>query len=245
MVQDFRHLSATRIVNSLLPEIQRYEEVTKKLKTVAKKCQASTERTRKSLDTMEKMTEKSGEYTAVHHSLTEAHRHNVVNSEHEVLSLRLQTKEFEEKKLQDLRKLLADFVRSEMIFHCKALEMYTAAARSISKWRIEEDLQEFLNAYDALSSVPKQKNPDVEKEQHMQADFSDVKLRASMSQPVLNEKAEEERLARKNQFLAGSLQPLTRAQSTTASTTSGLRRPQAAPRSVNRNTPLEESDSDD
>ncbi|XP_036366384.1 protein FAM92A isoform X1 [Octopus sinensis] len=50
---------------------------------------------------------------------------------------------FELQKLTDMKKVLLNFVRTEMTFHCKALELYTICFQNLSDINVEEDLDEF------------------------------------------------------------------------------------------------------
>ncbi|XP_022345487.2 CBY1-interacting BAR domain-containing protein 2-like isoform X2 [Crassostrea virginica] len=50
---------------------------------------------------------------------------------------------FEEEKLKDLKKILTDFVNIEMVYHAKALEVYTECFQNIRSFDVEEDIEEF------------------------------------------------------------------------------------------------------
>ncbi|XP_055356460.1 CBY1-interacting BAR domain-containing protein 2-like [Paramacrobiotus metropolitanus] len=152
LIQDFRHISATRIMSKIIPPFHKYEDSTKALKQEVKKCQAVSEKSKHSLDTLEKIRAKSGETSSLYHATLDNYRQNHTETMHQLQLLRLHGKDFEENKLHDLKAILHNFVVSEMIFHCRALETYTAAARCLQKWNTEEDLKEFLTACDAMNS---------------------------------------------------------------------------------------------
>ncbi|XP_035204475.1 protein FAM92A-like [Stegodyphus dumicola] len=47
---------------------------------------------------------------------------------------------FEKQKLEDLRRLFLEFIKIELIFHAKALELYTQAYNSVKNIDVEADL---------------------------------------------------------------------------------------------------------
>lgn len=53
---------------------------------------------------------------------------------------------FEQRKVADLKRVLKEFVQTELAFHAKALELYTKAYTHIANIEEEEDLEEFRNA---------------------------------------------------------------------------------------------------
>ncbi|CAH1779560.1 unnamed protein product [Owenia fusiformis] len=53
---------------------------------------------------------------------------------------------FEKKKLEDIKKVLQDFVLTELSFHCKAVESYTQCYQALQNMNEEDDLEEFRNS---------------------------------------------------------------------------------------------------
>lgn len=53
---------------------------------------------------------------------------------------------FERKRLQDLKSILSEYVKIEMLFHAKCLETYTEAYQSLQSICDEDDLEEFRNS---------------------------------------------------------------------------------------------------
>jgi len=53
---------------------------------------------------------------------------------------------FEKQKIKDIKTVFSEFITIEMLFHGKALEVYTAAYQNIQKIDEEEDLEVFRNS---------------------------------------------------------------------------------------------------
>ncbi|KAM4800599.1 CBY1-interacting BAR domain-containing protein 2 [Urocitellus parryii] len=50
---------------------------------------------------------------------------------------------FQRQKLRDLQRILSDFVTIEMVFHAKAVEVYSRAFQTLERYSPERDLQDF------------------------------------------------------------------------------------------------------
>ncbi|XP_066289940.1 CBY1-interacting BAR domain-containing protein 1-like isoform X2 [Branchiostoma lanceolatum] len=61
-------------------------------------------------------------------------------------ALEEQMDNFERQKMEDIKKILSDFVHVEMVFHCKALELYTVAHQYLQGINDEDDIEEFRNS---------------------------------------------------------------------------------------------------
>uniref|UniRef100_A0A2I3GIS1 Family with sequence similarity 92 member A n=1 Tax=Nomascus leucogenys TaxID=61853 RepID=A0A2I3GIS1_NOMLE len=53
---------------------------------------------------------------------------------------------FERQKMKDIKTIFSEFITIEMLFHGKALEVYTAAYRTIQNIDEDEDLEVFRNS---------------------------------------------------------------------------------------------------
>ena len=53
---------------------------------------------------------------------------------------------FEKQKIKDIKPIFSEFITIEMLFHGKALEVYTAAYQNIQKIDEEEDLEVFRHS---------------------------------------------------------------------------------------------------
>lgn len=48
---------------------------------------------------------------------------------------------FQKQKLKDLQKIFLDFVTIEMVFHAKAVEVYSSAFQTLENYDLERDLE--------------------------------------------------------------------------------------------------------
>ncbi|XP_025032084.1 protein FAM92B-like, partial [Python bivittatus] len=51
--------------------------------------------------------------------------------------------EFQKQKLKDIQKIFLDFISIEMVFHAKALEVYSQAFQTVESYDPEKDLEDF------------------------------------------------------------------------------------------------------
>ncbi|GFR01366.1 protein FAM92A [Trichonephila clavata] len=54
---------------------------------------------------------------------------------------------FERKKIEDIKNVLLEFIKIEMVFHAKAIELYTTAYNVIKTIKVEDDLKEFQSHF--------------------------------------------------------------------------------------------------
>ncbi|GIX94233.1 protein FAM92A [Caerostris darwini] len=59
---------------------------------------------------------------------------------------------FERQKIEDLKHVFLEFIKIEMIFHAKAIELYTTAYNTIKNIKVEEDLKEFQSHFRSYTS---------------------------------------------------------------------------------------------
>ncbi|KAL8588663.1 hypothetical protein ACOMHN_001980 [Nucella lapillus] len=70
-------------------------------------------------------------------------------------ALEQQVSSFEGKKISDMRKVLREFVNIELVFHAKALELYTHGFQTLNVIDPDGDLEEFKKQMQPASSVRK------------------------------------------------------------------------------------------
>ncbi|KAK2190890.1 hypothetical protein NP493_65g02005 [Ridgeia piscesae] len=69
-----------------------------------------------------------------------------LDASHAAKALEDEIEKFEKKKLQDIKNILGNFAKLELMFHAKALEMYTQCYQSMAMMNEDEDLDEFRSS---------------------------------------------------------------------------------------------------
>ncbi|GAU96898.1 hypothetical protein RvY_08269 [Ramazzottius varieornatus] len=195
MVQDFRHHSTTRLSMRILPSFQTLSANATSLKSTVKKCTAAVDKTKKALETANNVKNKNGEHSAMYHLALDGHKASTRETSRQAEVLRVQAKEFEATKLEQMKKVLCDFAQSELMFHTRAVEMCTAAFRAAQAISVEEDLHQFVDVYEAMDDHQNSRNPEVAptytRTDHRRTSVVQnerrtvASLRASISQPAL------------------------------------------------------------
>ncbi|XP_042225521.1 protein FAM92A-like isoform X2 [Homarus americanus] len=145
-VQDYRHVEVERLETRVVGEIALYGGI----------CKTAREELKRSFDTrQQEINHKQNlEKTKNRHP---RNRQQIVIAETKLQKSTLEARracqnleeqmdQFEQRKVADLKKILREFVQTELAFHAKALELYTKAYNQISNIEEEEDLEEFRNA---------------------------------------------------------------------------------------------------
>uniref|UniRef100_A0A8C6AKA5 CBY1 interacting BAR domain containing 2 n=1 Tax=Monodon monoceros TaxID=40151 RepID=A0A8C6AKA5_MONMO len=124
-------------------QVERLEtKVVKPLKLYGvqmKQTQVSTNEELKQLEKLERLRQKSPSErqtiaeTGVQRALVDASR-----TSHQ---LEETVDAFQEQKLKDLQKIFLDFVTIEMVFHAKAVEVYSSAFQTLESYDLERDLE--------------------------------------------------------------------------------------------------------
>ncbi|KAK2554779.1 CBY1-interacting BAR domain-containing protein 1 [Acropora cervicornis] len=71
-------------------------------------------------------------------------------------TLEYQMVEFERKKIQDIKTVFSCFFHGQMLFHAKALELYTAAFQNVFSMDEEQDIEAFQNDLHSTQSASRQ-----------------------------------------------------------------------------------------
>lgn len=162
MVQDFRHHSVTRLSTRILPSFQTLSTNVTSLKSTVKKCTVAADKTKKALETANNVKSKNGEQSAMYNLALDGHKASTRETSRQAEVLRLQAKEFEATKLERMKTVLCDFAQSELMFHTRAVEIYTAAFRAAQAISVEDDLGQFVSVYEAMDDHSNRRNLEVE-----------------------------------------------------------------------------------
>ncbi|XP_045620342.1 CBY1-interacting BAR domain-containing protein 1-B isoform X1 [Procambarus clarkii] len=151
-VQDYRNVQVERLETRVVGEIALYGGI----------CKAAREELKRSFDTrqqeinhrrdLEKTKNRRPQNRQQIVIAETKHQKATAEAKRACQNLEEQMDQFEQKKVADLKKVLREFVQTELAFHAKALELYTKAYNQISNIEEEEDLEAFRNARDVFDA---------------------------------------------------------------------------------------------
>ncbi|KAK7806702.1 hypothetical protein U0070_005363 [Myodes glareolus] len=163
-VQDYRQAEVERLEAKVISPLKLYGAQIKQTQADIKKCKRVQNNEIKQLEKLEKLRQKSpsdrqmiSQVSIVHYIFawagsvspsytaqaeTSAQRASV-DTNRSTHHLAETVDAFQEQKLKDLRRIFSDFVTIEMVFHAKAVEVYSSAFRTLESYDLERDLQDF------------------------------------------------------------------------------------------------------
>nr|XP_014340053.1 PREDICTED: protein FAM92B [Latimeria chalumnae] len=142
-VQDYRQAEVERLETKVVGPLKTYGEITKHKKADIKKFNKARNLEIKELQNLDKLRQKS---PSDRHGISQAES-NVqkasVNANHTTRQLEETIVEFQQQKLRDIKRIFSDFVMVEMLFHAKALEVYSNTFHNLENFDMEKDLEAF------------------------------------------------------------------------------------------------------
>ncbi|KAL5020990.1 hypothetical protein ScPMuIL_000145 [Solemya velum] len=146
LLQDYRHTQVQRLDEKVLKRLGAYGSKCKQVKVDIKRKLQALAKTQKQATKLDKIRQQSpGDIHSITRAETELKRANSdVAKETKVLEDKMV--EFESSKLTDLKGSLMDFVQIEMLFHAKAIELYSECFQNIAELDEEHDLEAFRKA---------------------------------------------------------------------------------------------------
>lgn len=97
----------------------------------------------KQLEKLEKLRQKSpSDRQMISQAETSVQRASV-DASHTTHQLEETVDAFQKQKLKDLQKIFSDFVTIEMVFHTKAVEVYSSAFQALDNYDLERDVEDF------------------------------------------------------------------------------------------------------
>ncbi|XP_059118503.1 CBY1-interacting BAR domain-containing protein 2 [Peromyscus eremicus] len=142
-VQDYRQAEVERLEAKVISPLKLYGAQIKQTRADIKKCKRVQNNEIKQLEKLEKLRQKSpSDRQMISQAETSAQRASV-DTNRSTHHLAETVDAFQEQKLKDLRRIFSDFVTIEMVFHAKAVEVYSSAFRTLESYDLERDLQDF------------------------------------------------------------------------------------------------------
>lgn len=151
-IQEYRDAEVHRMQVKVVHELDSYTAICKQTKADIKKCFDARMKELKKKNDLEKARSKN---PSNWQKIAQAEKE--VNQAQEDAAQMAQSmgrlvNRFERKKIEDLKHIFLEFVKIEMIFHAKALELYSKAHNILERIQVEEDLHEFNSYFKAHAS---------------------------------------------------------------------------------------------
>ncbi|XP_047502341.1 LOW QUALITY PROTEIN: CBY1-interacting BAR domain-containing protein 1-like [Penaeus chinensis] len=145
-VQDFRNVEVERLESRVVGELALYEGGCKSAREELKRSFNTRQQEmnhRRNLERAKSRHPQNRQQIAIAETKLQK---ATVEAKRAVRNIEEQMDQFEQRKVTDLKRILKEFIQTELAFHAKAVELYTKAYNQISNIEEEEDLEEFRNA---------------------------------------------------------------------------------------------------
>uniref|UniRef100_A0A8C3SBJ8 Family with sequence similarity 92 member B n=1 Tax=Chelydra serpentina TaxID=8475 RepID=A0A8C3SBJ8_CHESE len=138
-VQDYRQAEVERLETKVVEPLKRYGIQLKQTQAEIKRFNKVRNNEIKQLEKLERLRQKS---PSDRHTLAESNVHKAsVDASRTTQQLEETIDEFQKQKLKDVQKIFSDFVTIEMVFHAKALEVYSSAFQNLDDYDFERDME--------------------------------------------------------------------------------------------------------
>ncbi|XP_072451990.1 CBY1-interacting BAR domain-containing protein 2-like [Chiloscyllium punctatum] len=142
-IQDYRQAEVERLDAKVIAPLKAYGPLTKSKRADIKKFNSVRNREIKELENLQKLKQRNPlDRQGI--SLAEANVQKAsVDVNHTTHQLEEIILKFQQQKLKDIKAIFSNFVTIEMIFHAKALEIFTNAFQHLNNFDEEKDLKAF------------------------------------------------------------------------------------------------------
>ncbi|XP_004842788.1 protein FAM92B [Heterocephalus glaber] len=141
-VQDYRQALVQRLEAKVVDPLKLYGTQTKQTRAEIKKFKRVQKNEIKQLEKLEKLRQKSPSDGQMISQAESRVQRASVDASRTTRQLEDTVDAFQRRKLEDLQRILLDFVTIEMVFHTKAVEVYSSACRTLGSYDPEQDLQD-------------------------------------------------------------------------------------------------------
>ncbi|KAF6288024.1 hypothetical protein mRhiFer1_004992 [Rhinolophus ferrumequinum] len=142
-VQDYRQAQVERLEAKVVNPLKLYGMQIKQTRAEIKKFKHVRNNEIKQLEKLEKLRQKSpSDRQMISQAETSVQRASV-DASHTTHQLEETVDAFQRQKLKDLQKIFSDFVTIEMVFHTKAVEVYSSAFQALDNYDLERDVEDF------------------------------------------------------------------------------------------------------
>ncbi|XP_014694725.1 CBY1-interacting BAR domain-containing protein 2 [Equus asinus] len=142
-VQDYRQAEVERLETKVVTPLKLYGAQIKQTRAEIKKFKRVRNNEIKQLEKLEKLRQKSpSDRQMISQAETRVQRASV-DASRTTQQLEETIDTFQKQKLKDLQKIFSDFITIEMVFHAKAVEVYSSAFQALESYDLERDLEDF------------------------------------------------------------------------------------------------------
>ncbi|XP_055409919.1 CBY1-interacting BAR domain-containing protein 2 [Bubalus kerabau] len=142
-VQDYRQAEVERLETKVVNPLKLYGVQIKQTRAEIKKFKSVRNNEIKQLEKLEKLRQKSAsDRQTISQAETSVQRASV-DASRTSHQLEETVDTFQKQKLKDIQKIFSDFVTIEMVFHAKAVEVYSSAFQTLESYDLEKDLEDF------------------------------------------------------------------------------------------------------
>ncbi|XP_027998410.2 CBY1-interacting BAR domain-containing protein 2 [Eptesicus fuscus] len=142
-VQDYRQAQVERLETKVVTPLKFYGPQIKQTRAEIKKCKHTRNNEIKQLEKLEKLRQKSPSDRQMISQAETSVQKASADASRTTHQLEETVDAFQTQKLKDLQKIFLDFVTIEMVFHAKAVEVYSSAFQTLESYDLEGDLQDF------------------------------------------------------------------------------------------------------
>ncbi|XP_028812562.1 protein FAM92B-like isoform X1 [Denticeps clupeoides] len=153
MVQDYRQAEVERLEIRVVSPLKAYGDIFKIKRADLKRFSADRKREIKELQKLNNIRQKN---PADRQTITQAemNAHNAsMNASRNTKKMEETIMDLQRQKLEDIKKIFSEFIMVEMLFHAKALEVYTHTFQNLETMDVEKDLELFRRRIQ-LTDIP-------------------------------------------------------------------------------------------
>ncbi|XP_006641292.3 CBY1-interacting BAR domain-containing protein 2 isoform X4 [Lepisosteus oculatus] len=143
MVQDYRQAEVQRLETRVVSPLKTYGDIIKHKRADLKKLSAERNREIKELEKLEKMRQRNpSDRQAISQAESNAQKASA-DANRTTRQLEETISDFQRQKMEDIKKVFMEFITVEMLFHAKALEVYSNTFQNLENFDMEKDMETF------------------------------------------------------------------------------------------------------
>lgn len=145
-IQDYRQAEVERLEAKVIEPLKSYGAVVKRQREDLKTTQSARDREAKQMAQLERTRQRNPSDRQIISQAESELQRATMDATRTTRHLEETIDDFEKQKIRDVKKIFGEFVTVEMLFHAKALELYSLAYQGIQSVDEEEDLEVFRSS---------------------------------------------------------------------------------------------------